>query len=270
MTPALLALLTAWDFDPQVIIGCVVLSGSYLYFRRAKFDAQCIYFLLGILTLFLALCSPVDAVGEDYLFSVHMVQHMMLGTIAPVLLVAGIPESFVRAWLKIPFVASLERILSYPVLALFVANATFWVWHLPYLYNLTLENDTVHICEHLMFIVTGTMLWWPVFKPIPETRLKPMSALIYLGLAAAMCTTLGIIFTVSETPYYACYANPSDDLGALKLIREGWGMSQLDDQKMGGAIMWEPAGAIFLWAIMVVMVEWFKEEQPGALGEKNV
>jgi cytochrome c oxidase assembly factor CtaG len=275
MTPWKL-FLSSWYFDLPVVIGCALLSIAYLVAKRGKVDGKCITFLLGILTLFLALVSPVDAIGEDYLFSVHMIQHMMLGMIAPVLIVAGIPESFVRAWLKIPFIAILERILGNPLVALFIANATFWVWHLPALYNLTLENDTVHIFEHLLFIITGTMLWWPVFKPIPEGRLAPMPAIIYLGIAASLCTTLGIIFTVSETPYYACYANPSDDLGALKMIRVDWGMTQLDDQKLGGAIMWEPAGAIFLWAIMVAMVEWFKEDEARqskpqlAMGEKNV
>jgi putative membrane protein len=253
-------LLTSWDFDPQVIIGCVVLSVAYLIGNRAKFDRKCILFLLGVLTIFLALVSPVDAIGEDYLFSVHMLQHMMLGVIAPILLVIGLPASFVETWLKIPFVTTLERILSYPPLTLFLANAVFWVWHLPSLYNLTLENDTVHIFEHLTLMVTGTMLWWPVFKPIPQGRLQPMHAMIYLAIAASVCTILGILFTISDTPYYDCYANPQDDLGALKLIREDWGLSQIDDQKLGGAIMWEPAGAIFLWAILIVMIDWFKQD----------
>jgi cytochrome c oxidase assembly factor CtaG len=189
-----------------------------------------------------------------------MVQHIMLGLIAPVFLVAGIPASFVRAWLRFPLVARLERILGYPPLTLALANATFYVWHLPALYNLTLENETVHIFEHLTFLVTGTMLWWPVFKPIPEGRLAAMPAIMYLGIAGFLNTILGILFTISDTTYYACYAHPDDGLGALKLIRENWGLTQLADQKLGGAVMWEPSGAIFLWAMMIKMVEWFKEE----------
>jgi putative membrane protein len=259
MTPWKLFLIS-WEFSPSVVIGCVLLLALYLVPVRFKWNAKTLNFTLGVLVLFLALVSPVDTLGEDYLFSVHMLQHMMLGMIAPVLLVAGIPASFVRAWLKFPLIARLERILGNPALALLVANATFWVWHLPKLYNLTLENEVVHIVEHLLFIATGVMLWWPVFKPIPEGRLTALAAIVYMGIAAFLSTILGIIFTVSETPYYACYAHPEDELGALKMIREDWGLDQIADQKLGGAVMWEPAGAIFLWAILKVMIGWFKEE----------
>ena len=252
--------LSTWEFSPSVVIGCALLCVVYLFAVRWKYDGKTRNYLLGVLVIFLALVSPVDGLGDDYLFSAHMVQHMMLGMIAPVLLVAGIPESFVRAWLKYPLIARVEKILGYPPLTLIVANGTFWVWHLPSLYNLTLANETVHIFEHLLFMVTGCMLWWPVFKPIPEGRLAPLPAIVYMAIAAALSTILGILFTLSDTPYYAGYAHPDDDLGALKLIREDWGLDQIADQKLGGAIMWEPAGAIFLWAILKVLMGWFKDD----------
>lgn len=252
--------LTSWDFSPSVVIGSALLLVIYLIFVRFKIDGKTINYTLGVLVIFLALVSPIDTLGDDYLFSAHMLQHMMLGLMAPALLVAGTPEAFVQAWLKLPAIARLEKILSYAPLSLIIANATFWVWHLPVLYNLTLENETVHIFEHLMFLVTGTILWWPVFKPISAGRLTAVAAIVYLGVAAFISTILGIIFTVSDTPYYAGYAHPHDELGALKLIRQDWGLNQLADQKLGGAIMWEPAGAIFLWAIIVVMIYWFKAE----------
>jgi cytochrome c oxidase assembly factor CtaG len=72
---------------------------------------------------------------------------------------------------------------------------------------------------------------------------------------------LGIIFTISDTVFYSFYNNPKDEIGALKLIREGWGITPLDDQKLGGAIMWEPMGAIFLWAMMAAMIDWFKQSE---------
>ena len=251
--------LKSWEFEPQVVIGCALMLIVY-YVAVHRFNAQTFYFFLGVLALFLALTSPLDTLGEDYLFSAHMSQHMILGIIAPVLLVAGLPQTLVEGWLKFGFIARLEKILGYPPLALLAANGTFWVWHLPYLYDLTLKNQTVHIFEHITLIVTGCMLWWPVFKPIEAGRLKPLPAIIYLGISAFLSTILGVLFTISDTPYYEVYAHPEDELGALKLIRETWGLTQLDDQKLGGAIMWEPAGAIFLWAMMRIMIGWYKEE----------
>ena len=259
------SLLTAWNFEPPVIIGCLVLLGAYLIAVRFKFNGKTIFFTLGLLSIFIALASPLDELGETYLFSLHMLQHEILGFIAPPLLVAGIPESFVRAWLRIPLIASLERIFSFPPLTLGLGLGTLWMWHLPVLYNLSLQNEAVHVFEHLSFIITGTILWWPVLKPIPEKRLAPMAAIVYLAIAAFISSILGIIFTISDTPLYVGYAHPDDELGILKLIREDWGLSQLDDQKLGGAIMWEPMGVIFLMAMMVAMFRWFKQSENDSL-----
>ena len=250
-----------WEFEPSIVIGCLALLGLYYFaVRPQKINLKAVNWFVGVLLLFLALTSPLDTIGEDYLFSLHMAQHMLLGIIVPVFLVCGLPKPLVESWLKIPFIARAEKILSYPPLCLILANGTFWLWHLPRLYNLTLENDTVHIFEHMTLIVTGTMLWWPVFKPVPQGRMPHLQAIIYLGLTAFISTILGVLFTISDTPYYERYAQPEDTRGALHLIREEWGLSQLDDQKLGGAIMWEPAGAIFLWAMMCIMIDWYKAE----------
>jgi len=262
-------LLLEWEFSPSVVIGCALLLGIYFYAIRFKVNGKALIYTSGVLVLFLALCSPIDTLGDDYLFSAHMLQHMMLGTIAPPLLIAGLPASFVRSWLRFPIIAKLERILSYAPLALFIGCAMFWIWHLPYLYNLALENEVVHVVEHILFIVTGTMLWWPVLKPIPEGKLAPMAAIIYMGIAATLGMILGIIFTISDTVFYSFYTHPNDELGALKLIREEWGLTPLDDQKLGGAIMWEPMGAIFLWAMMAAMIDWFKQSKNDALLENE-
>ncbi|MBU6455015.1 MAG: cytochrome c oxidase assembly protein [Cyanobacteria bacterium REEB67] len=253
--------LSSWEFAPPVVIGCsLLLVGYFFLVRPKKIEKKSIFWTLGVLTLFFALVSPLDKLGEDYLFCLHMAQHMLLGIIAPVFLVCGLPKTMVESWLKIPFIARLEKILGNPPLTLIAANGTFWLWHLPGLYDLTLENDTVHIFEHITLIVTGVMLWWPVFKPVPQGRLTPLAAILYLALTAFISTILGVIFTISDTPYYERYAHPEDELGALKLIREDWGLTQLDDQKLGGAIMWEPAGVIFLWAMMLSVVDWLKAE----------
>jgi putative membrane protein len=263
-------LLLYWEFEPPIVIGCALLLAIYWIANRFAFNLKSLSYTLGVTVIFLALCSPIDPLADHYLFSVHMLQHMLLGTVAPPLLIAGLPASFVQAWLRIPLIAKLERILGYAPLALFAGIGTIWLWHLPYLYNLALENEGIHTFEHIMFMVTGSMLWWPVLKPIPQGRLSPMASIIYLGIASTLGMILGIIFTISDTAYYSFYANPEDELeGTLKLIREDWKLTQLDDQKLGGAIMWEPMGAIFLWAIMAAMVDWFKHPKIEAFQESE-
>jgi putative membrane protein len=135
------------------------------------------------------------------------------------------------------------------------------VWHVPPIYDLTLENETVHIIEHITFMVSGTMLWWPVFKPIPEGRLKPLAAVVYLAVAGFVASILGMIFTMADAPFYAAYANPHDHHNLLPLIREQWGLTHLEDQKLGGAIMWVICTLNFFWALMAVMIEWLKEQE---------
>ncbi len=259
-------LLLSWEFEPPIVIGCASLLAIYLFATRFKLNLKTFLYTLGVLVIFLALTSPIDPLADHYLFSAHMLQHMMLGIIAPPLLIAGLPSSLVESWLRFPLIARAERILGYPPLALIAGIGTIWIWHLPYLYILSLENESIHTFEHIMLMVTGCMLWWPVLKPISERRLSPMAALIYLGIASTMGMILGIIFTISDTPFYSFYANPEDELeGALKLIREKWNLTQLDDQKLGGAIMWEPMGVVFLCAIMSAMVDWFKQAKHEAL-----
>lgn len=253
--------LTCWEFHPSVIIGCLILLGIYLFAVRFRFNFRTINYSLGVLVIFLALVSPLDPLGDDYLFSAHMLQHIMLGFIATPLLVAGLPESLVRSWMRIPFIARVERILGFPPLSLNIGNTTFWLWHYPLLYNATLENEAVHIFEHIVFLITGCIMFWPVFKPIPDSRLSPMASLVYLMIAAFLNAILGIVFSISDTCFYSGYANPPDELGALSLIRGKWHLDQLNDQKLGGAIMWGFGSVVFLWAMMMVMIDWFKEKE---------
>ncbi len=255
-------ILLNWEFEPSIVIGCIILLAAYFIATRAKLNIRALSYTLGVLTIFLALTSPIDLLADHYLFSVHMLQHMMIGIIAPPLMLAGLPASFVESWLRFPLIDKTERLLGHPPIALFAGISTIWFWHLPYFYDLALRNEGIHTFEHMMFIVTGFMLWWPVLNPITERRLKPMMAIIYMGIASTLGMILGIIFTISDTSFYSYYANPEDELeGTLKLIREDWHLTQVDDQKLGGAIMWEPMGCIFLWVIMSAMIDWFKHSE---------
>lgn len=253
--------LSAWEFEPSIVAGSALLLGGYLVAVRFRMDRTTLYFVTGVLVMFLALVSPLDTVGDDYLFSAHMLQHILLDLVAPPLFVLGLPAWLVRRMLRPPVIDRTERILSYPVVAWFLGVGTLWIWHWPPLYDLTLQNENVHIFEHLTFLVTGTILWWPVFTRLDERRMDPLLAVLYLVLASLANALLGIIFTVSSTPYYAGYAHPEDELGALSLIRNEWGLTQIADQQLGGAFMWVIGSLIFLWAIMLLMARWFSEPE---------
>lgn len=253
-------LLTAWDFDPSVIGGCALLLG--IYFRRVReaSAARRFSYVLGVLMLFLSIESPIDPLGETYLFSAHMAQHLVMILIVPPLLLWGIPEAEARSWLRHPRIAMIEGILGKPIVAWLSCIGLMTLWHWPALYNLALGNQTIHIFQHLTFLVSGTMFWWPVMSPIPERRMSSMAAILYLFAAVAENSALGIALTFIRPGHYGSYTHPADPLGALSLIRNQWGMTAVADQRLGGLLMWIPGCSVYFVAILLLVVEWYDRD----------
>src|SRR6266852_1161790 len=142
--------LTEWNWEPSVIIGTAIILVLYLYavgLLRKPYTlidgvkpSQVITFWSGVLVIFLALVSPLDEIGDKYLFSVHMVQHLFLTMIGPPLLLIGTPEVVLKPFLTNRFVYPIARVLTHPFLAFGLFNLDFWLWHAPPLYNATLTN----------------------------------------------------------------------------------------------------------------------------------
>jgi len=188
--------------------------------------------------LFLALESPIDVAGDKYLFSFHMLQHLLLAMIVPPLLLLGLPDEW-RAF---------YRIRVSPLAASVVFNLVLAIWHVPFLYEATLRNEPVHVLEHLTFLAVGVLFWWPLL--VPEGRdgsMSVMGKIAYLGFAGVPPTILGLAFILSPTVIYPFYA-------AAPLPRVG-GLSPLDDQQIGGLLMWV-LGGLMLWIVMTVI--WFR------------
>lgn len=258
---------TAWHWEPSVVAGCALILGAYLVAIRFRVDRPALFFAGGVLGVFLVLVSPLDPLGDDYLFSAHMVQHIFLDMICPMFFVLGIPLSLAIRLFEIPFFSRLERIVGNPVVCLLLGNFTLCVWHLPVLFDAALASERVHIFQHLTFLVTGTMLWWPVFNPIAERRLLPLQSVVYLSFSAMINGLLGIVLTIPSVTFYSGYAHPDDELGALSLIRNTWKLDQLADQQLGGAIMWVVGSTIYIWAIMVMVVRWYKATEKESYGK---
>ncbi|MHB8384533.1 MAG: cytochrome c oxidase assembly protein [Candidatus Binataceae bacterium] len=253
-------LLRAWDFDPSIVIGCAALLAAYAVAYRGDYS-RAPWFVAGVATMFLALVSPLDALSDEYLFSAHMLQHLILILIVPPLLILGLSEKFVRSILAVPALARIERILAMPAVAWTLAMAVLWIWHWPALYDATLADENVHIFEHLCFLVTATIFWWPIFAPVASARMEPVHAIIYLATAAVSNSLLAILLTFANPGLYPAYLHPADSLGILPMLREGWGITPAVDQQLGGLLMWVPGGLIFLGAIMFVMARWYSEPE---------
>lgn len=259
-------LFTAWDFEWSINAGCVFALMLYFWKVQASLWHR-VSFVLGIVVLFLSLQSPLDLLGDTYLFSAHMAQHLFLILIVPPLFLLGISEREVRSWLRAPSVAGVERILGNPYVGWLAGVSTMTLWHIPVLYNYALAHEEVHIFQHLMFLVTATMFWWPVLHPVPERRLATGPAVGYLFAAAAENSVLGITLTFMPVGHYPAYLHPADQFGVLNLIRDDWGISPALDQRLGGLLMWIPGCSIYFIAILALIANWYA--QPDAEPELN-
>jgi len=251
--------LTQWNWEPSILIGSALITGLYLYaigpLRKRYFAAvqvrtgQTISFLLGMLVMFLALVSPLDELGDSYLFSAHMVQHLFLTIVVPPLLLLGTPEWFVKPLLRNKVIFKIAKVLTYPALAFVLYNADFWLWHAPPLYNATLENQNIHILEHLTFIIFGILYWWPIFSPSKDLPRLPIGGqILYLFLSGMPSVLLGAGLTFSP-PLYAPY------LAAPRI----WGISAATDQQLGGLIMWVPVSIFYIVIMSVLFIRWMQQ-----------
>ncbi len=278
---------TAWDFDPSVIIGCLALAIVYALacnltpnpFPLGKgyqaknrtllvpSDSPSLkgrgwglgLFLLGDLVMLLALISPIDVLADDYLFSAHMLQHMLLVLAVPPLLILGIPRNLARSVVRVRALGTIDRVLRNPAIAWTLGMAALWVWHLPRLYDATLASEALHIFEHLVFLVTATIFWWPILAPLEDSRMSHGAAFAYLGAAMLATTILGILITFAPVGVYTAYLHPEDSLGILDALRHSWGLTTEADQELGGLLMWVPGGLVYLGAIMAVLARWYRE-----------
>ena len=252
---------TAWDLDASVIVGCVALAVVYAFACRRDFS-RARWFLLGDLVMLLALISPIDVLADDYLFSAHMLQHMLLVLVVPPLLILGIPRELAKAIVRPPAIVSIERILRNPLLAWTLGMLALFLWHVPRLYDATLASEPLHIFEHLTFLVTATIFWWPILAPLEDSRMSHGAAFAYLGAAMLVTGVLGIAITFAPVGVYTAYLHPHDELGILDGLRHSWGLTTEADQELGGLLMWVPGGLVYLGAIMAVLARWYRAPQP--------
>jgi cytochrome c oxidase assembly factor CtaG len=252
--------LTAWNWDPTIVIGTALIVGLYLYAigplrKHHKFEparkGQIFAFLLGMGLMFLALVSPLDELGDSYLFSAHMVQHLILTMVGPPLLLIGTPEWFIRPIARNKMLFATARFLTYPAIAFVVFNVDFFIWHAPALYNATLENQNIHILEHLTFIIFGLLNWWPIFSPSKDLpRLSIGGQTLYMFVSGMPIVLLGAGLTFAS-PLYAPY------IAAPRV----WGISAATDQQLGGLIMWIPGNIIFIIIMSALFLRWMQNKE---------
>ncbi len=260
---------TAWSLDPSLIY---VIPAALLYWlggRRQYRTAHTepwrpVVFAAGLATIVLALDSPIDAYA-DQLFWVHMIQHILLLTVAPPLILLGRP--WPRMWRALPMRARVRtgrylakakwtaplRALARPIPAWILFNATIVVWHIPAAYNATLNSQPIHNCEHAMFFFTGLLFWAHVVNPGPlRHRLGWVARVGYVVGAMVVSWVLAIVLVVVQHPLYGHYA---------ALAHRPGGISAMTDQQLAGGMMWVPGSISFTIAAFLAFWRWLEPDR---------
>ena len=229
-----LSLLTSWTFDP--LAAAAIAAAAFLYYRRAHTLAQRgapvaawrrVSFGGGLVLLALALFSPIDAWGEEQFFFVHMVQHVLIGELAPLAIVAGLTGPLLRPLLAYHLVQRL-RVLAHPLVAWPLWALNLYLWHMPFLYEGALGNDFVHALEHISFFTAGALFWAPVLEPLPApTWFGSGAKLLYIVAARFTSMVLGNVFVWVNGPVYHAYEHSV----------QRFGISAAADQGIAGSVM---------------------------------
>jgi len=248
---------------PSVVVGLVGLEALYLLCVgrwRDRFPGanpvsrrQQAVFTAGIVVGFIALASPLDTLADNYLFTAHMLQHLLLTLgVAPVLL-AGTPGWLLREVLAATRLTGFVRWARHPLIAFFGFNLVFALAHLPSIYEATLASEPLHGLEHIVFIATAFIMWMPVLSPIPDIapRYPALGQVLYLFLQTVPASLVGALLAATSTPYYATY------IAAPRVTS----LSAIEDQQWGGLLMWVGSGLYFLIATGVVFFIWAAREE---------
>jgi len=239
----------SWPLDPTVYAGLLLLALAYTALARGRDDIgrrQSLYFALGLLTIWVALETPIDTVSDHYLQSVHMLQHVLIGLVAPPLLLLALSPSMVAALLRVPGL----RAATEPVPAQLAFAVVMGALHLPFLYDLAVRSEPVHVFEHLTFMAGGTLFWWPVVGATSAHaawRLGDAGKVLYLLFGTVPADTVSVILMFSRAPFYSFY------VGAPRLLA---GLDPLTDQVLAGVVLMAVGKLSSLVAILEIGFRW--------------
>lgn len=251
-----------WSVHLDAILLSIALVWGYSYatseLRPRISDAgrvtrrQAVLFLLGVGALFAGAGTPLHDLGEEYLLSAHMLQHLLFTMVAPPLLIAGTPDWLWRWLLRPRHVMAAARLLTRPVVAFSIFNALLVLTHLPPTVDLALHLGVFHFFVHAMLVASALLMWWPVLSPLPELpRLSYPLQIAYLFLQSLLPAVIASFVTFANHPVYSFYEH------APRL----WSISPVEDQQIAGGLM-KLLGSLILWSFMgYAFFQWYERER---------
>jgi putative membrane protein len=237
---------TTWSFEPLQLVPLAL--GALLYAKRARTLARkgttveawrLFLFGLGILLVAVALVSPIATLGEEESFAFHMVQHLLLGDLGPLCIVAGLTGPLLRPVLSVRAIRAL-RFLAHPLVALPLWTTNLYLWHVPFLWEAALRHQVVHALEHVCFFTAGAIMWAAVVEVLPGPEWFGTAAKMgYIAAVRIASTVLGNVLIWAGSPFYTLYEH----------AHRPWGLSASADQGIAGGIMMIEGSLVTLGAL---------------------
>ena len=245
---------TQYTVHWSTVIGLMVLGALYIWRARqrpptapALRSGQAALFFSGLALMFLSLNGWIHDLSDSYLFSAHMVQHLFLAMGVAPLLIMGTPGWMLRPLLRVRGLRALSRAFASAIFCFALFNVVLIGWHLPPLYNLAMAYHEVHILQHLLLLVASVIMWWPVLSPMAEIpRLSYPGQMLYLFVMTIPMSIVSVSIVYSGSILYPAYASAPRVLS----------LSPMEDQLLGGLIMWIPGGLYFFAIISVIFFKW--------------
>ena len=252
--PAARIAVTDFTVHPSTVIGLAALGALYHWRARqhpadvrSPSPAQRATFFGAIALIFFSLNGWLHDLSDGYLFSAHMVQHLVLTLVAPPMLVMGTPGWMLRPALSWRGVGPVARWLTAPSHCFAIFNVVLIAWHLPPMYEFAMAHHPVHIAQHLCFMTAAVLMWWPVLSPLPELpRLSYPGQMLYLFLLSIPMSLVAVCIGYADHVLYPFYSSAPRILG----------ITPMQDQMIGSLIMWIPGGLFFFAIISIVFYKW--------------
>ncbi len=251
-----------WHLHLDVLVLLLVLVGGYVVALhvlgpRVASDSppttrHYFCYFSGVFALWLGADWPLHELAEGYLYSAHMVQHLLFSFVAPPLLLLGIPKWLLRSALDALRLEGLVRVLTRPIVALALFNVTIAVTHWPALVDASLRSEIVHFLLHVALVSAALLMWWPVVDPLPEmSRLSEPGKMLYLFLQSVLPTVPASFLTFASEPLYRFY----------ETVPRLWGLDVVTDQRIAGLIM-KLGGGLLLWGVITgLFFRWSSKEE---------
>jgi putative membrane protein len=250
-----------WPFDPGVLLGVAAFATLYVKgWRRARLPraphppgyGRLALFGAGLLVILIALSSPLDPLAEQLLV-MHMLQHVLLLDIAPILLILGLTKGILRpVTRRVRAVEQRAGYLAHPAFAVFLYAGSMWFWHVPAMYDVALRHPNIHVLEHLSYLLAGSLYWWYLISPIrSRMRQGGPGPVVYMVSTKLVVGVLGIGLAFAPNALYSYYTH----------LPHYWGLSAGEDQSLAGLLMALEQSIVMGVALVALLVQMLNESE---------